>query len=322
MKRTETNGIIISFGIGLCLIVGSSLAYAIANSERMDLLSFSYLGTVVAAIASLIGVFLLYLTYQSQKRELQATQEALRQQKVDTAFFNMLSLLQEIIRSMSDFFPMSKGGKEKVEGRAYLRKALEQLHGVDIGKAHINMRPNPNTGEFHFFNPSMVTTFDEPQEEAEYPEFVNHSNSVPYNVLIDEVAMIYEKFYYDHQQNLGHYFRYVYNIIKYVIDPSNGLKEPDIKRYLGILQSQLSNDEMGLIFYNVLSKHGRTSKGEYRFLKWLDEYDLLENMDQQSLKHKWHHWFFPKTMFKFLDEVELGRKIVYKKTNFSKTQNQ
>ena len=173
----------------------------------------------------------------------------------------------------------------------------------------INMRPNPSTGEFNSFNPSFF--FLTQKEEDKDSEIVNYKISIPYHELRAEVAERYEDFYQDHQQNLGHYFRYIFNIVKYIIDPVNRLDKEGKQRYLGILQAQLSNDEMGLIFYNVLSKPGQTRNGEYRFLELLDEYGLLENMDRQSLNHDWHHWFFPKTIFKFLDEVERNRKMEY-----------
>ena len=291
------------------LLLGFCFTAAIFNAKEIDLLNASYVGTVAAGITSIVAIVLLYFTYQSQKRELKATQEALRQQKFDDAFFNMLNLLQEIIKSMSDRFSDSKTKDERFEGRSYLKKALQQLHDEYFERARINMRPNQETGKFNSFNPSIWYVTN--KEEDQNTEIVNYADSVAYEELRREVAVSYENFYQEHQQNLGHYFRYLYNLIKYVLDPANNLDRSDAKRYLGILQSQLSNDEMGLIFYNVLSKHGRTSNGEHRFQALLDEYLLLENMDSQSLKEEWHHWFFPKTTFKFLDSQERQRKIWY-----------
>lgn len=295
--------------IALLLLIGLALGFSIYHRQQMDLVDLSYLGTIAAAVISFIGVILLYKTYKSQKEELRATQEALRLQKVDSAFFNMLSLLQEMINAMSDLrVNNKKGGEEEVKGRVYLNYALSQLKEEHMSGARKNMRPNPESGMFNSFNPFLAYIFGETDDKNS--ETVNYSDSVTFSKLHEEVAQMYEGFYSEHQQNLGHYFRYIYNIIKYVLDHANGLKDSERKRYLAILQSQLSNDEMGLIFYNVLSKHG-TSQGEYRFLRLLDDFRLLENMDRQSLKHEWHHWLFPKTIFKFLDEKERERKKEY-----------
>lgn len=302
-------GGLIALCIGLCALTGLTIGFAIDNKKIFDLNALSDLATILAGVASLVGLVLLYITYQSQKKELKASKDAFQHQKVDTAFFNMLSLLQEMVSAMSDTVVSRKGGEEKVEGRTYLKEALRQLHNAYLDRARINMRPNPQTGGFNSFQPS--TYFITHDEKDKNNETVNLEHSISYRDLVEEVSAKYEEFYSEHQQNLGHYFRYVYNIIKYVLDPVNQLDEPDKHRYLGILQSQLSNDEMGLIFYNSISKHSRTSNGEYRFLKWLDKYKLLENMDRQSLKEAWHHWFYPKTLFKFLDNIERDRKNDY-----------
>lgn len=314
LVKTFLFGIVIGLGIISSILIGFYIAFGLNNKEIIKLEQAESIGTVMAALISLVGIVLLYKTYKSQQQELRATQEALRLQKTDSAFFNMLSLLQEIIKAMSDNVVKNREGYERIEGRAYLRKALEKLHG-HFEHHTINMRPNPTTGRFNFFNPSVY--FITGKEEDKDTEIVNYEHSFSHKELLAEVAKKYEEFYKDHQQNLGHYFRYVYNIIKYILDTSNRLSREDQKRYLGILQSQLSNDEMGLIFYNVLSKHGRSSKGEYKFLRLLDDHGLLENMDGQSLKEEWHHWFFPQTTFKFLDEEERERKIQYQ-TNLAK----
>jgi hypothetical protein len=307
--KTFLIGVLIALGAVIAVLIGFYLAFGVQNQEKLALIDSSYIGTIVAGFTSIFAVYLLYQTYVSQKRELRATQEALRLQKIDAAFFQMLMLLQELIRSMSGIFSKEKGGEERLYGREYLKRALEELHETHMREALTNMRPNVRTGLFNPFSPSLEAITGNPKHQG--TEIVNDKISSNYVDLRLEVAKMYEAFYWDHQQNLGHYFRYVYNIIKYVLDATNALSDAEIKRYLGILQAQLSNDEMGLIFYNVLSKHGKTSTGEYRFHTWLDNYKILENMDLQSLKTEWHHWFFPKTTFKFLDEVERNRKVDY-----------
>lgn len=310
MKQKIFYGALIGIGLLAALFLGIALAFAIENQNDFSLESGSYLGTIGAAIVSFVGVVLLYLTYQSQRLELRATQKALNQQKVDAAFFNMLSLLQDIISTMSFKVVGTDGHVEVIVGRPYLRYALNELLSKHLKGVTINMRPNLDTGLFNPYLASLdiLTGKDEDRNSEE----VRYEISTSYKELLNEVALKYEEFYLGHQQNLGHYFRYVYNILKYVSEPSNDIPEQDQHRYRAILQAQMSNDEMGLLFYNVLSTHGRARDGQYRFLGWLDDYGLLENMDAQSLTTLWHHWFFPKTMFKFLSEDEMKRKQEYK----------
>jgi len=96
--------------------------------------------------------------------------------------------------------------------------------------------------------------------------------------------------------NLGHYFRHLYHIIKYIDESSIS----DKKKYVDIVQSQMSDDELYCNFYNSIS-----DLGIKRFLPLLRKYDFFENImsiskefDQQA------KLFFPNTHFK--DKSSLG----------------
>jgi len=104
----------------------------------------------------------------------------------------------------------------------------------------------------------------------------------------------YEAMYNQHDYNLGHYFRYIFNMIKYIKEsfPENIDQQ---NKYIGIMQAQLSNDEMGLIFYNAISKHGKNSEGTDLFRKWLDEHNFFENIDKRCIFHNSFLKFYPNT---------------------------
>ena len=112
------------------------------------------------------------------------------------------------------------------------------------------------------------------------------------------IISTYESFYANYHYNLGHFFRFVYHIVKYVID--NYGKDEDRKMYLGILQAQLSNDELGLLFFNCISKYSINSKGEHKFHEWVDRYQLLQNIDVQNIINAEYIAFYPETTFKFI----------------------
>lgn len=78
----------------------------------------------------------------------------------------------------------------------------------------------------------------------------------------------YKEFWADHQQELGHYFRFLYNVIRFI-------KESDYKCgiYIRLIRAQLSDQELLLIFYNcIASEHGN------RFKPLVEEFALLDNM--------------------------------------------
>lgn len=72
---------------------------------------------------------------------------------------------------------------------------------------------------------------------------------------------------------LGHYFRNLYHIVKY-IDEYKGLKTGDEKyKYVKILRAQLSAPEINLIAWNGLSEYGEA------FKPLIEKYRLLKNMN-------------------------------------------
>ena len=84
----------------------------------------------------------------------------------------------------------------------------------------------------------------------------------------------YEVFYEEHNTELGHYFRMLYNIIAF-IDKS------DVENknfYAKILRAQLSDAEVAILFYNALAKHGVK-----KFKPLIEKYGLLKNVNDRDV---------------------------------------
>jgi hypothetical protein len=86
---------------------------------------------------------------------------------------------------------------------------------------------------------------------------------------LDSLAVAYEKFYAENQHEVGHYFRLLYNIVKFV-DRSQIANK---KFYTNLVRAQLSADELTLLFWNCLSKWGRE-----KFKPLIEEYSLLKTL--------------------------------------------
>jgi hypothetical protein len=89
------------------------------------------------------------------------------------------------------------------------------------------------------------------------------------------LLLAYEKFYQKENKELGHYFRLLYNIMKF-IDKSS---VEDKVFYANVLRAMLSDKEVALLFYNGLSPHGHEFKPlieKYRLLKHLKREDIFE----------------------------------------------
>lgn len=92
------------------------------------------------------------------------------------------------------------------------------------------------------------------------------------------LRLSYQLFWKKHQVELGHYFRYLYNIVRFVKE-SVYADGP----YIRLVRAQLSDQETLLLFYNcIASEHGK------RFKKLAEDFSLLDNMPKIRVL-KEHH---------------------------------
>ena len=102
----------------------------------------------------------------------------------------------------------------------------------------------------------------------------------------DNINSSYEIFLSRYQPSIGHYFRHLYNTIKFV-DQHKFIKEfEDKKPYTNLIRAQLSSNELGLLFYNCLSDRGA------KFKCLVEKYALLEDMDFEKLLDPDHRPFY------------------------------
>lgn len=90
------------------------------------------------------------------------------------------------------------------------------------------------------------------------------------------------------QSFVGHYFRTLYNIVKFIATSEVENKQP----YINILRAQLSSSELTLLFYNCISKYGSE-----KFTPLVEKFGLLENMDFSRLLDQRHRELFNESAF-------------------------
>lgn len=107
----------------------------------------------------------------------------------------------------------------------------------------------------------------------------------------------YEEVYRIYGGQLEHYFRNLYHIISYV-DES---EVPDKQKYIKILQGQLSNAELFILFYDGISVYGKK-----KMYPLLEKYKILENVFYQEFDYFFLHQslFYPKTSFKYNPKMQ------------------
>lgn len=268
----------------------------------------SFIGGFVGVFLSGAGFLLIYSTFLEQSEFNVKQTKLFNKQQFETTFFNMLNTYRSLVEMMEGevYFLTddSESTSKSFKGYEYFHKVLNQL------------KNNP-------LHDSFIAYIEEDTDipEIKYNKDNNKDNKVwgksiyskhkglgwfkPLNLSKEFYVALYAYYYRVNSNRLGHYFRFIYNIIKFCIEErhDNG----DDKRYIDILQAQISNDELGLIFYNALSKYGRTGDKTQRFLNWLDYFDFFENLDSDSLHDREHHNYYS-TLFKFLTKEEKDNK--------------
>lgn len=268
--KTYTNWAWIFIGLGFLFgIVGLGI-YLCKDSSTFNLnLLGDFYGGSVASLWSLAGLFLIYVAFLGQKQQLLNQQmeimysqlevkytrlelegqkqemieqnKTLRQQKFDNTFFQLLNTHSNIINSM-DLRKYSSKSDVIAEGRDCFNTFYLKLEHY-IKTKDRKLKLNPKTDKLEN--------------------------------TIDSYHLFYEK----DQNNLGHYYRNLYHIIKFV----NRSDVSNKKTYTNFVRAQLSSHELVLIFYNCLSHNGNE-----KFKPLIEKYALLKNMNKSLVFNPSH----------------------------------
>jgi hypothetical protein len=118
-----------------------------------------------------------------------------------------------------------------------------------------------------------------------------------------------------HQSRLGHYYRHLFQTIKY-IDNNPYLKLEEQKFYAKTLRAQLSNHELAIFFYNSLSPLGNiwwepiTTDQNKNKISYLKKYEFIKNLPLKGFTYELN----PKKLLDIEFEWDSIAATPYKKT--------
>lgn len=120
---------------------------------------------------------------------------------------------------------------------------------------------------------------------------VDYSGELKYDKALEMLKRRYQPSPHVDISSDMHYFRHLYHIIKLVHNST--FNETQQREYIDIIQAQMSNEELFVMFYNVVFY------GNKEYLLWLDDYGFFENIRPNgTLFDKLKVHFFPNTNFK------------------------
>ena len=194
--------------------------------------------------------------------------ETLKKQQFESTFFNLLNLHHDIVNSIDLQSSVDKyKGLEKVWiGGLTEAQKVEKVIEITTGR---DCFVKFCKGFRNIYRENKKTNEDLTEQEL--------------------CEKSYQEYYKNHQSDLGHYFRNLYHIFKFIKHSEVDNK----KRYTSLARAQLSNDELFLLFYNGSSKHGRD-----KFLPLIEEFHLLKNLNRNFfIEENNHQGFYNKSAY-------------------------
>lgn len=228
-----------------------------------------YFGGVLNPIFSFFALIALLMTILVQSHELQLSRievtkssEALSKQSegqkvqiFENTFFHLVKLHNDIIENTQLSY---------VDLSEYQADVLNHFSSKEIEK--------PGRRAFKVIYDAY--TF----------EYQDHLYLNTHTGIGNIISVSYETFYEVFQSYIGHYFRNLYVILRY-IDESDITNK---KLYVRVIRSQVSSYEFCLLFYNALSE-----KGRLKLKPLLEKYEFFDNMDLSLLVDPYSEiWLF------------------------------
>tara|TARA_R110002049_G_scaffold107234_5_gene254855 strand:- start:155 stop:1030 length:876 start_codon:yes stop_codon:yes gene_type:complete len=261
---------IIFFFLGLIFFLWNDWHISLdssVNSEKAAQFG-DFIGGIVGSFWALAGVILFYVALIEQRKDfltnskvLDAQVEALNTQ------INEFMLQKEELKLTREVFIKQSNTLQKQQFESTFFSLLN-LHHLIVNSMSCKEYPQNNhiaTDGRDCFN-VYYTLFKSDYDKAK----LQNSSSSEFEV----VDHAFKKFYSNHRSNLDHYFKNLYNTIKFI---QNSNLE-DKSYYVSIVKAQLSNNEIMFLFYNII-----VNMENIDFKLLLKECDFFNSLDKVHL---------------------------------------
>lgn len=303
-KRLLIAGVVLLL-VGLILFVWNDWSFSSDDKLKADKVAQfgDFVGGLIGSIWALAGVILFYVAlteqrkdfatnrevlnaqtdalkqqireFELQREELSQTRkvfsiqsETLKKQQFESTFFNLLNLHHDIVNSID------------LQSRVDKYRGFEKLFTTGLKEREKTEKvTETTTGRDCFVK--FCNGF-----RNKYRQVKNSNKNLSERQLCEKS---YLEYYEQHDSDLGHYFRNLYHIFKFL----KNSKVEDKKRYTSLVRAQLSNDELFLLFYN-----GSSTYGKDKFLPLIEEFHVLKNLNLKFfIKENGHDEFYNKSAY-------------------------
>jgi hypothetical protein len=216
-----------------------------------------------ALLGVILTIFMQIRELEYQREELELTRNEIKGQKVE---MEQQTVTFQFQRFESNFFNLLRTFND-ILSSTYLRKSNTDNPIVIASGRDC----------FAVFYQRLKSNYDDLKK------------NVPQLSQLELIQKAYMKFYNKDESKVGHYFRHLYNIIKF-IDESTVIEK---QFYVNIIRSQLCINELVLLFYNCVSPFGVD-----KFKPFVEKYALLEGFEEVYLFEPSHKTMYSDSAYK------------------------
>lgn len=247
------------------------------------------LGGTIGPFVAAAGVIFTFLTFYMQKLANDDIKKQFKIQQFENQFYEMVRLHKE---NVNEIELERKDNEGVVKGRAVfyeMKKELEVLLTFDKEFHNEDVEPKrfvqvykkfwwgfANEVKVNWCTPFIFADYDLNSYDYQLQLLKNDEEGFK---LFDSQIMLNSNlkinFLNGHHTYLGHYFRHLFQTVKYVVN-QNFLSFDQKLQYLRILRAQLSNYEQVMLFYNWLSGYGAGWENEKN--KFFTEFKMIHNL--------------------------------------------
>lgn len=277
------------------LSVSSSDSNTAARGQFGD--KFGAINSLFAGLAFAGIIFTILL----QRGDLIETRKAISRERFETTFFELLNLHMSVTERVAtrgsvgkaafvSFHEVLKGKDSDFHVFCALSKLSRDKIRVMIDSKLVSVMANPELTIADVNNIQEALVLGVRSLE----NYLDKTLDLHETKIVDAYRLAAEETIDD----FAHYFRNLYNILRFV-DESDQIAQEEKIRYTKFVRSQLSEAELVVIFYNSISKielPGRESLdlGFPKMAKLLVNYNILHNMSPRSIIHPLHLEIFDK----------------------------
>lgn len=222
--------------IFLCLFFVGIYLYVFCGGFSTKQEDFGTFGDYIGGtLGAVFGIISIYYIYKTYKEQVSASINQKR--------------MAELTQFESAFFALLDGHRA-VKESIHIIKGTDHILGIKaLDEAALNLQANLLKYEYEK-NDFTKVSFSELRKEL---------NTI-YSQSMNELG----------EASVAHYFRNLYNLLNYITQTEYSV---DKEKYVRLVQSQMSNNELFLLFFNALSDYGFPKMHEQVVI-----YSMLENL--------------------------------------------